>query len=140
VTGYAYDLGSGVLGAVESVIELQETGGVPDGLCVDDDGCVWVALWDGGAVHRYAPDGRLDRVVRLPVQQVTSCTFGGTDRSTLFITTSCWQMTAQQRRMQPGAGGIFAVETGTTGPAATPWRDPEHDKSRKADDGRSRVG
>lgn len=141
VTGYAYDLESGVLGAVESVIELQETGGgVPDGLCVDDDGCVWVALWDGGAVHRYAPDGRLDSVVRLPVQQVTSCTFGGADRSTLFITTSCWEMAPQQRRMQPGAGGIFVVETGTTGPAATPWRDSAQDDTRKADDGRSHVG
>jgi sugar lactone lactonase YvrE len=122
VTGYEYDLGSGALGAVRQVIDLQETAGVPDGLCVDDEGCVWLALWDGGAVHRYTPDGRLDTVVRLPVSQVTSCTFGGRDMSTLFITTSCWDMTPEALRAQPGAGGIFVVQTGTTGPAATPWR------------------
>jgi sugar lactone lactonase YvrE len=139
VTGYAYDLESGVPGGVESVIELQETVGVPDGLCVDDDGCVWVALWDGGAVHRYAPDGRLDSIVRLPVSQVTSCTFGGADRSMLYITTSCWELDPRQRLTQPGAGGIFVVDTGTTGRAATPWRDPAQ-STREADDGRARVG
>ncbi|MCW3001502.1 MAG: SMP-30/Gluconolaconase/LRE domain protein [Conexibacter sp.] len=127
VTGYEYDLESGALGAVDAVIELQETKGVPDGLCVDDDGCVWVALWDAGAVHRYTPDGTLDTVVRLPVEQVTSCTFGGPAMSTLFITTSCWDMAPEALRSQPGAGGIFVVETGTTGPAATPWRNPAED-------------
>jgi sugar lactone lactonase YvrE len=127
VTGYEYDLDTGAVGPIRSVIELQQTAGVPDGLCVDHDGCVWVALWNGSAVHRYTSGGVLDTVVRLPVGQVTSCTFGGRDMSTLFITTSCWDMGPEALRSQPGAGGIFVVEAGTTGPAATPWREPAED-------------
>lgn len=126
VTGFEYDLQTGGLGAVRSVVHLQQTAGVPDGLCVDDDGCVWLALWGGSEVHRYAPDGRLDTVVRVPATQVTSCSFGGSDMSTLFITTARGGLTAADLQSEPAAGGIFVVETGTTGPAATPWRLDAH--------------
>jgi len=62
--------------------------GFPDGLCVDADGGVWVALWLAGAVHRYLPNGALDRVVRMPTPLVTSCAFAGPDFRTLIITTA----------------------------------------------------
>ncbi|MCE6993400.1 SMP-30/gluconolactonase/LRE family protein [Saccharothrix sp. S26] len=62
--------------------------GLPDGLTVDSSGAVWVALWGGAALHRYTPDGRLDREVELPVGQPTACCFGGADFTDLYVTTA----------------------------------------------------
>ncbi|MCF6524559.1 SMP-30/gluconolactonase/LRE family protein [Streptomyces sp. JJ36] len=76
------------LGARRTLAVIERGAGFPDGLCVDADGCVWVALWDGGAVRRYTPDGRLDRTVPLPVRRPTACAFGGADLSDLYITTA----------------------------------------------------
>ncbi|GGS02043.1 MULTISPECIES: SMP-30/gluconolactonase/LRE family protein [Streptomyces] len=68
--------------------EVEEGAGYPDGLAVDADGCVWVALWDGGAVRRYTPDGTLDRVISLPAPRTTACAFGGPTLTDLYITTA----------------------------------------------------
>ena len=92
---------------------LAEVDVVPDGLTVDSDGCVWVALWDGGGVRRYTPDGRLDRIVDVPGGFVTSCAFGAD--TTLYITTARKGLDEDALAAQPHAGGLFAVDAGVTG-------------------------
>ncbi len=87
-------------------------GSNPDGLTVDSEGGVWVALCDGGAVHRYAPDGTLDEVVELPVSKTTACTFGGPRLDRLFITTSREHL---DPGAEPQAGALFACTPGVTG-------------------------
>jgi sugar lactone lactonase YvrE len=84
----------------------------PDGLTVDSEGGVWVALYDGGAVRRYAPDGTLDEVVELPVSKTTACTFGGRRLDRLFITTSREHL---DPGAEPQAGALFACTPGVTG-------------------------
>ena len=76
---------------------------------------MWSARYGGGRVVRHAPDGRVDRVLEVPAKQVTSCAFGGADLGTLFITTASQRLTEEQRRAQPLAGALFAVEPGVRG-------------------------
>ncbi|MFI6943665.1 SMP-30/gluconolactonase/LRE family protein [Streptomyces sp. NPDC050418] len=68
--------------------EIEPGAGFPDGLTVDAEGCVWVALWDGAQLRRYTPDGRLDRTLHLPVRRPTACAFGGLGLRDLYITTA----------------------------------------------------
>jgi sugar lactone lactonase YvrE len=87
-------------------------GGQPDGMAIDEEDGLWVALWGGGAVHRYDAAGRLDLKVALPVSQVTACAFGGPERRTLFITTSRDGVDPDE---QPEAGAVFRFESGVRG-------------------------
>lgn len=112
VDRYAFDPGAGSFGERSTFAVIEEGEGAPDGMAIDEQGGVWVALWGGGAVHRYDGDGRLTEVVELPVQDVTSCTFGGDGRRTLFITTSR-QTKGEQAEAE--AGAVFAFEAGVAG-------------------------
>lgn len=89
--------------------------GMPDGLCVDSEGCVWVALFGGSRVRRYLPDGSIERELALPVTHPTSVAFGGEALATLFITSSRHRLTPEQRRAQDLAGALFVHEPGVTG-------------------------
>ncbi|MCU7825792.1 SMP-30/gluconolactonase/LRE family protein [Kitasatospora sp. DSM 101779] len=96
--------------------------GVPDGLAVDAEGGVWVAVAFSGTVRRYLPDGTLDTVVRVPATVTTSCAFGGPGLDTLYITTATENLTPAQLAEQPLAGGVFACSPGVRGRAANRFR------------------
>ena len=112
---YDFDADDGVPSNRRLFAELPEGEGFPDGLTVDADGCVWNAHYDGWRITRYAPDGTIERVVRLPVQHVTSVTFGGPDLDTLYATSSHLRLGEEERARQPMAGHVFACETGVCG-------------------------
>ena len=89
--------------------------GSPDGSAVDAYGYLWNAQWGGSEVVRYTPDGRVDMTIRMPVEQPSSCAFGGADLTTLFVTSAWDGLTPAKRAQQPIAGGLFAIETGVKG-------------------------
>jgi sugar lactone lactonase YvrE len=109
---FAFDGSGGELGERRRFAEVESSLGLPDGIAVDAEGGVWVALWDGGAVRRYAPDGSLDAVVALPCGRVTACAFGGDDLSQLFITTSRLEL---PDGVDPAGGSLFRCEPGVRG-------------------------
>ena len=113
---YEFDARSGSLGARRAAIAVAPEQGRPDGLAVDAEGGIWVALWGGGAVQRYTPEGRVDARIELPASQVTSCSFGGADLATLYITTA-----ARGAEHEPLAGSLFCCRPGVHGLRATPF-------------------
>jgi sugar lactone lactonase YvrE len=123
VWAHPYDLGSGRFGERRVLLHFgEDPDGVADGLTVDDEGCLWTALWGGGQVRRYSPAGELLAVVDVPgVQNTTSCAFVG---DLLVISTSVHGLDDDARAAQPDAGRLFTVRTGVTGPPAHPYRGP----------------
>ncbi|MGN6681727.1 MAG: SMP-30/gluconolactonase/LRE family protein, partial [Streptosporangiaceae bacterium] len=102
-----YDPVTGQMGDRRLFVALGSDDVMPDGMAVDAEGGVWVAVWGGGVIQRYDADGRLTGVVRVPAANVTSCAFGGPDLDTLFITTAAG----------PGrlAGALFSCASGVRG-------------------------
>lgn len=100
-----FDHDEGRIGNRRPFAGIEDGAGFPDGLTVDADGCVWVALWDGGAVRRYTPAGQLDRVITLPAPRVTACAFAGPDLTDLYITTAQVGLAAPH----PVAGSLLVV-------------------------------
>jgi sugar lactone lactonase YvrE len=135
VTMYLNDSGTGCLdafrferdsGAIDNrrtLVRIDEPGVAPDGLTVDEEGGIWVALWGGAAVNRYAPDGSRLATVRLPVQRPTACAFGGPDRATLFVTTAREGLGEAMLARQPDSGRVFAITgLGVRGLPSEPYR------------------
>ncbi len=112
---FDYDPATGAIANRRRIVDLAGTGIGPDGSTIDAEGYLWNAQWDGWRLARYAPDGTLDRIVELPVQKPTSCMFGGPDLRTLYVTSAIWDLTPEQLRDQPQAGGLFALDVGIGG-------------------------
>ncbi len=89
--------------------------GRPDGACVDADGCLWNAVFAGGRVVRYTPEGKIDRVIEMPVTHPTCVTFGGPDLSTLYVTTASKALAPEVLAAEPLAGALLALETDVEG-------------------------
>jgi sugar lactone lactonase YvrE len=113
------DSATGAVSGRRRFLDFSDVQLWPDGMTVDDDGMLWVALGRAGAVHRYRPDGTLEGVIEVPTTNPTSVTFGGGDGGDLYITTSWFDLDEHSRATQPMAGAVFRCRPGVTGrPAA----------------------
>jgi sugar lactone lactonase YvrE len=116
---FDYDPATGEALARRAFADLSAAEGAPDGLTVDADGCVWVAMWGGSALRRFTPDGQPDAVLPVPVSQPTSCAFGGPDLADLYITSARVGLTEDQLAAQPLAGRLLHVRPGPVGLPST---------------------
>jgi len=114
---YDYDPATGAIANERPFLE-GFTRGLPDGSTVDSEGFLWNCRFFGGCIVRVAPDGTIDRVVEMPVKNITTCTFGGTDRKTLYVTTAKIEAPAGDRL----AGGLYAVPTDVAGQPENQFR------------------
>lgn len=96
-------------------VRIEEGAGHPDGTMVDQEGCVWIALYGGWGVRRYSPAGKLLATVRLPCANVTKIAFGGPDLRTAYVTTAWAGLKPQERAAQPLAGDLFSFEAPAPG-------------------------
>jgi L-arabinonolactonase len=112
---FDYEPSAGAVANRRTLAKFPIGRGVPDGSCVDAQGFIWTTVWEGARVDRFAPDGRLDRSVGLPVSKPTCCAFGGSDLATLFITTSRLGSSDADLAREPKSGSLFALRPGVTG-------------------------
>jgi sugar lactone lactonase YvrE len=132
VDAFDFDPPSGAVSRRRTIIEVAAGDGVPDGLTVDAEGNLWVALWGGRALRRYTPDGRCLATLVMSVDCPTSCGFGGPDGATLFITTAREGLSDEDIARQPDAGRVFRVDgLGVSGPPCAPYRGPLPDGVRR---------
>ena len=112
---FDYDQATGEAFGGRMFADLSGADGFPDGLTVDADGYVWVAMFAGGALRRFTPAGHQDAVLPLPVSQPTSCAFGGPGMADLFVTTAYRDLSEAQRAAQPLAGRLLRLRPGPVG-------------------------
>jgi sugar lactone lactonase YvrE len=115
IYAYDFDLPSGEISNRRTFVQVPEEFGLPDGLTVDEDGCIWSAMWGGWQVVRYTPAGKIDLRLQLPTECPSSCTFGGENLDVLYITTAWEGMSEEQRSGQPQAGDLFMYKAGVRG-------------------------
>jgi sugar lactone lactonase YvrE len=116
---FDFDASSGRVSNRRTLIKFEESFGLPDGLTVDAEGCIWVAGWDGWRVQRYSPYGDYLGLVDVPAARVTSCAFGGNDLTDLYITTATVGLTEDELELQPEAGSLFVARVNAKGKEAT---------------------
>jgi sugar lactone lactonase YvrE len=121
VDAYEFDPPTGDLGARRTVVTIDPDEGLPDGLAVDAEGGIWVALARGHSLRRYTPEGRLEADLRFEVRNPTCPGFAGPDLSTLYITSAHLRSDPAFADDHPQAGALFALDLGVAGIPAPPF-------------------
>ncbi|PAA42068.1 gluconolactonase [Pseudomonas fragi] len=112
IWAFDYDTDTGTPHNRRLFVDMGEHPGRPDGAAVDAEGCYWICGNDAGLIHRFTPQGKLDRSLTVPVKKPAMCAFGGADLDTLFVTSI---RPAGDLADQPLAGGVFALRPGVKG-------------------------
>ena len=116
VQAFDFNGKTGEIGNGRVVVEIAKSEGSPDGMAIDADGNLWIALHKGGAVGCWNPiTGKLLEKITVAAPQTTSCAFGGENLDTLYITSGTEGLTEKQQKQYPASGGIFAVKPGVRG-------------------------
>jgi sugar lactone lactonase YvrE len=122
VQAFAFEAERGTISDGRVLTTVDEEAGAPDGLTVDADGDLWVAIFGGGRVHRYSPAGELREALLLPAAQSTCCAFAGPGLHRLYVTTATEDWSEEQRRAEPAAGIVYSFDTDASGRPAAPFR------------------
>jgi len=122
IFAYDFDVATGAISGRRTFVTLdRDKGGFPDGMTVDAEGGVWSNIVGLGQIRRYDPEGKLERMVTLPVSRATDCTFGGPDLDTLYVTTARETLTPEELSAAPLSDSLFAVDCGVRGLPSTPF-------------------
>lgn len=122
VYAFDFDSESGEVSNKRLFLQFSEEEGSPDGMTTDAQGGLWIAHWGASKITRHEASGEVTHTVALPCSQVTSCTFGGPELKTLYITTASVGLPADQLEREPLAGGLFAINLDIAGVPANPFR------------------
>ena len=122
VHAFSFEPGTGTISDGRELVTVPEDVGTPDGLTVDTNGDIWVAIYGGGRVHRYSPSGELRQALFVPAAQCTSCGFAGPELRRLYVTTATEGWSDEQRRAEPTAGLVYRFDTDATGRPAAQFR------------------
>jgi L-arabinonolactonase len=115
IDAFDYDLRTGRVSNRRTFASLADEPGLPDGSAIDAEGFLWNAQWRGSKVVRYRPDGLVDSEFSLPVSNPTCVAFGGPDLDVLYVTSAWFDLTQEERALQPHAGSLFALKPGVRG-------------------------
>jgi sugar lactone lactonase YvrE len=122
IHAFAFDPERGAISDGRVLVSVPEDIGAPDGLIVDREGDLWVAIYGGGRVQRYSAEGVLRQTLPVPAEQTTCCAFAGPGLHRLYVTTATERWTDEQRRAEPMSGLVYRVETDAVGQPAAPFR------------------
>jgi sugar lactone lactonase YvrE len=115
IWAFDFDIAAGAIASRRVFADLTARKGLPDGSCVDAESFLWNAEFAGARITRYAPDGRVDRSIDLPVTSPTCCCFGGEKLDTLYVVSSTHRHTPEQTAAEPWSGGLLALDAGVRG-------------------------